>query len=63
MSAREAMGAQPSRRTAFGVQQLALDEAAWGDLQSMLSAAPDQLPAAMTRLLSEPSVLERPLRG
>lgn len=40
----------------------ALDEAAWNELQSLLSTAPAQLPPAMTRLLSEPSVLERPER-
>ena len=38
----------------------ALDDEAWNELQSLLSAAPAQLPPAMARLLSEPSVLERP---
>jgi uncharacterized protein (DUF1778 family) len=37
----------------------ALDEAAWGKLQDLLSKAPSQLPPTMARLLSEPSVLER----
>lgn len=40
----------------------ALDEPAWNELQSLLSATPAQLPPEMTRLLSEPSVLERPAR-
>jgi uncharacterized protein (DUF1778 family) len=40
----------------------ALDDAAWNELQSLLSATPAQLPPAMTRLLSEPSALERPAR-
>lgn len=40
----------------------ALDETAWNELQSLLSATPGQLPPAMTRLLSESSVLERPAR-
>jgi uncharacterized protein (DUF1778 family) len=37
-----------------------LEDAAWDELQQMLSAAPASLPPAMARLLSEPSVLERP---
>jgi uncharacterized protein (DUF1778 family) len=40
----------------------ALDDVAWNELQSLLSATPSQLPPAMIRLLSEPSVLERPTR-
>ncbi len=40
----------------------ALDDAAWNELQGLLSATPSQLPPAMTRLLSQPSVLERPTR-
>lgn len=40
----------------------ALDDAAWNKLQVLLSTAPSRLPPAMTRLLSEPSVLERPAR-
>jgi uncharacterized protein (DUF1778 family) len=39
-----------------------LDDAAWDELQSLLSATSSQLPPAMTRLLSQPSVLERPTR-
>jgi len=38
----------------------ALDDTAWNRLQDLLSATPSRLPPAMTRLLSEPSVLERP---
>ncbi len=38
----------------------ALDDAAWNELQSLLSATPSQLPPAMARLLSRPSALERP---
>ena len=38
----------------------AIDDAAWNELQSLLSATPSQLPPAMTRLLSQPSVLEQP---
>jgi uncharacterized protein (DUF1778 family) len=37
-----------------------LDDAAWDELQGLLSATPSQLPPAMTRLLSQQSVLERP---
>jgi uncharacterized protein (DUF1778 family) len=40
----------------------AIDDAAWNQLQGLLSATPSQLPPAMTRLLSQPSVLERPTR-
>jgi uncharacterized protein (DUF1778 family) len=38
----------------------ALDESAWDELQSLLSATPAQLPSAMIQLLTEPSILERP---
>jgi uncharacterized protein (DUF1778 family) len=37
-----------------------LDDDDWDKLQDLLSATPSQLPPAMIRLLSEPSVLERP---
>jgi uncharacterized protein (DUF1778 family) len=37
-----------------------LDDAAWDELQGLLSATPSQLPPAMARLLSQQSVLERP---
>jgi uncharacterized protein (DUF1778 family) len=40
----------------------ALDDTAWDELQSLLSAIPAQLPPAMSRLLSQQSVLERPAR-
>ncbi len=40
----------------------ALDDAAWHELQGLLSATPSQLPPAMAKLLSEQSVLERPAR-
>ena len=40
----------------------ALDDTAWEELQSLLSAMPAQLPSAMARLLSQQSVLERPAR-
>jgi uncharacterized protein (DUF1778 family) len=40
----------------------ALDDTAWNQLQDLLSATPSQLPPAMTRLLSQQSVLERPTR-
>lgn len=40
----------------------ALDDAAWNELQDLLSATPSQLPSAMARLLSQRSVLERPAR-
>jgi uncharacterized protein (DUF1778 family) len=36
-----------------------VDDAAWTELQGLLSAAPS-LPSAMANLLSNPSVLERP---
>ncbi len=36
-----------------------VDDAAWNELQHLLSAPP-ALPAAMVELLSNPSVLERP---
>ena len=36
-----------------------VDDAAWGELQDLLSAPP-ALPEAMVKLLSNPSVLERP---
>ena len=36
-----------------------VDDAAWNRLQDLLSAPP-ALPAAMVKLLSNPSVLERP---
>jgi uncharacterized protein (DUF1778 family) len=39
-----------------------LDDAAWNDLQGLLSATPSQFPPAMARLLSQQSVLERPPR-
>jgi uncharacterized protein (DUF1778 family) len=39
-----------------------LDDAAWNRLRDLLSATPSRLPPAMARLLSEPSVLERPAR-
>ncbi len=35
-------------------------DTAWSELQSLLSAAPSQLPPAMAKLLSKQSVLERP---
>jgi uncharacterized protein (DUF1778 family) len=38
----------------------ALDDTAWDELQSLLSAMPAELPPAMARLLSQQSVLERP---
>jgi uncharacterized protein (DUF1778 family) len=38
----------------------ALDDAAWNELQGLLSATPSQLPPAMAKLLSRQSVLERP---
>jgi uncharacterized protein (DUF1778 family) len=38
----------------------ALDDAAWNELQDLLSATPSQLPPAMARLLAHQSVLERP---
>jgi uncharacterized protein (DUF1778 family) len=37
-----------------------LDDAAWDELQGLLSATSSQLPPAMARLLSQQSVLERP---
>jgi uncharacterized protein (DUF1778 family) len=40
----------------------AIDDTAWNELQSLLSATPSQLPPAMARLLSQQSVLERPAR-
>ncbi len=40
----------------------ALDDAAWEQLQALLSATPAQLPQAMAELLSQHSVLERPAR-
>jgi uncharacterized protein (DUF1778 family) len=40
----------------------ALDDAAWDELQGLLSATPSRLPPAMARLLSRQSVLERPAR-
>jgi hypothetical protein len=40
----------------------ALDDAAWNELQGLLSATPSQLPPAMAKLLSKQSVLERPER-
>jgi uncharacterized protein (DUF1778 family) len=40
----------------------ALDDAAWNELQELLSATPSQLPPAMARLLSQPSALEQPAR-
>ena len=39
-----------------------LNDAAWDELQGLLSAASSQLPPAMARLLSEQSVLEQPAR-
>ena len=40
----------------------ALDDAAWNELQGLLSATPSHLPPAMVRLLSQQSVLEPPTR-
>jgi uncharacterized protein (DUF1778 family) len=40
----------------------ALDDAAWEELQVLLSATPSQLPPAMAELLSRQSVIERPAR-
>jgi uncharacterized protein (DUF1778 family) len=40
----------------------AIDDAAWNELQGLLSAKPSQFPPAMVRLLSQQSVLERPVR-
>jgi uncharacterized protein (DUF1778 family) len=40
----------------------ALDDAAWNELQALLSATSSQLPPAMARLLAHQSVLERPAR-
>jgi uncharacterized protein (DUF1778 family) len=39
-----------------------LDDAAWNELQGLLSTAPSQLPPAMAKLLSQQSVFERPER-
>ena len=39
-----------------------LDDAAWDELQGLLSATSSQLPPAMTKLLSQQSALERPAR-
>ncbi len=37
----------------------ALDDAAWNELQRLLSATPSQFPPAMAKLLSLQSMLER----
>ena len=37
-----------------------VDDAAWSELQTLVSSPPLELPAAMAKLLSNPSVLEAP---
>jgi uncharacterized protein (DUF1778 family) len=36
------------------------DDAAWNELQALVSSPPLELPAAMAKLLSNPTVLESP---